>query len=78
VPFPDLVCRDFSAPAPNVRWCGDVKQIDTLEGPLYLASVEDLFSRRMLGFATSDTLTRSCVATRCTWPRRSAAVTSPG
>jgi putative transposase len=54
VPFPDLVCRDFSAPAPNVRWCGDVKQIDTLEGPLYLASVEDLFSRRMLGFAMSE------------------------
>jgi transposase InsO family protein len=54
VPFPDLVCRDFSAPAPNVRWCGDVKQIDTLEGPMYLASVEDLFSRRMLGFAMSE------------------------
>ena len=54
VPFPDLVCRDLSAPAPNVRWCGDVKQIDTLEGPLYLASVEDLFSRRMLGFAMSE------------------------
>lgn len=54
VPFPDLVRRDFSAPAPNVRWCGDVKQIDTLEGPIYLASVEDLFSRRMLGFAMSE------------------------
>lgn len=54
VGFPDLVCRDFSAPAPNTKWCGDVKQIDTLEGPLYLASVEDLFSRRMLGFAMSE------------------------
>jgi putative transposase len=54
VPFPDLVRRDFSAPAPNVTWCGDVKQIDTDEGPLYLASVEDLFSRRMLGFAMSE------------------------
>jgi putative transposase len=54
VPFPDLVRRDFSAPAPNVRWCGDVKHIDTGEGPLYLASVEDLFSRRMLGFAMSE------------------------
>lgn len=54
VPFPDLVRRDFSAPAPNIRWCGDVKAIDTGEGPLYLASVEDLFSRRMLGFAMSE------------------------
>ena len=54
VRFPNLVRRDFSAPAPNVRWCSDVKQIDTGEGPLYLASVEDLFSRRMLGFAMSE------------------------
>lgn len=54
VPFPDLVRRDFAAPAPNAKWCGDVKAIDTLEGPLYLASVEDLFSRRMLGFAMSE------------------------
>ena len=54
MPFPDLVRRDFSAPAPNVRWCGDLKQVDTLEGPLYLGSVEDLFSRRLLGFAMSE------------------------
>jgi transposase InsO family protein len=54
VRFPDLVRRDFSAPAPNVSRCGDVTAIDTGEGPLYLASVEDLFSRRMLGFAMSE------------------------
>lgn len=54
VPFPDLVRRDFSASTPDAKWCGDVKQIDTFEGPLYLASVEDLFSRRMLGFAMSE------------------------
>jgi putative transposase len=54
VPAPDLVGRDFSASAPNVKWCGDLKIVDTLEGPLYLASVEDLFSRRMLGFAMSE------------------------
>jgi putative transposase len=51
---PDLVGRDFSAEAPNVKWCGDFKQIDTGEGPLYLGSVEDLFSRRLLGFAMSE------------------------
>jgi putative transposase len=51
---PDLVQRDFSAPAPNVKWCGDFKQIDTNEGPLYLGSVEDLFSRRLVGFAMSE------------------------
>jgi putative transposase len=54
VPFPDLVRRDFSAPAPNLRWCGDFKQVDAAEGPLYLASVEDLFSRQLLGFAMGE------------------------
>ena len=50
---PDLVHRGFNAVAPDVLWCGDVTQIDTDEGPLYLATTEDLFSRRMLGYAMS-------------------------
>jgi len=54
VPFPDLVRRDFSAPAPDVKWCGDMTEIPTLEGKLYLADVEDLFSRRVVGFAMSE------------------------
>jgi len=49
----DLVRRNFTAVAPDVLWCGDVTQIDTDEGPLYLATVEDLFSRRILGHAMS-------------------------
>jgi putative transposase len=53
-PAPDLVQRDFTAAKPNLKWCGDFKQIDTDEGPTFLASCEDLFSRRMLGFALSD------------------------
>ena len=53
-PVPDLLRRDFGASKPNEKWCGDFKQIDTDEGPVFLASVEDLFSRRMLGFALSD------------------------
>ncbi|MGW0199370.1 IS3 family transposase [Nonomuraea sp. NPDC003201] len=51
---PDLVHRKFTAPAPDVLWCGDVTQIDTDEGKLYLATVEDLFSRRLLGYAMSE------------------------
>lgn len=54
VPFPDLVRRDFSAPAPNVKWCGDMTEIPTLEGKLYLADIEDLFSRRIVGFAIDE------------------------
>ena len=50
---PDLVRRQFTAVAPNIVWCGDVTEIPTEEGKLYLATVEDLFSRRMLGYAMS-------------------------
>jgi putative transposase len=52
-PFPDLLKRDFTAPAPNVKWCGDITEIPTDEGELYLATAIDLFSRRLLGYATS-------------------------
>lgn len=53
VPFPDLVQRDFTAPAPNIRWVGDMTEIPTDEGKLYLSTAIDLFSRRLLGYATS-------------------------
>ena len=51
---PDRVGRKFTAPAPNVLWCGDLTEVDTDEGKLYLATVLDLFSRRMLGYAMSE------------------------
>ena len=46
--------RDCTAPAPNVKWCGDLTEIPTEEGKLYFASVLDLHSRRLLASATSD------------------------
>ena len=52
--FPDLVQRDFTAPAPNVKWCGDMTEIPTDEGKLYLATVLDLFSRKLLASPTSE------------------------
>ncbi len=48
---PDFVRRDFSAEAPDLVWCGDMTEIETGEGKLYLATVVDLFSRRLLGCA---------------------------
>ena len=53
-PAPDLVKRDFSAPAINVKWCGDLTEVPTDEGKLYFAHVEDLASRRIPGFALSE------------------------
>ena len=46
--FPDLVNRDFTATAPNLKWCGDITEIPTADGKLYLATVIDLYSRRLL------------------------------
>ena len=48
---PDLIGRDFTAQRPDQAWCGDVTFIRTAEGPLYLATVIDLHSRRCLGYA---------------------------
>ncbi|MCY4134039.1 MAG: IS3 family transposase [bacterium] len=50
----DLLGRDFSAKAVNQKWYGDFKEVKTAEGPVFLATVLDLCSRRMVGFATSD------------------------
>ena len=51
---PDLVKRDFPAQEINVKWYGDGTEIPTGEGKLYLASVLDVASRRVLGFALAE------------------------
>jgi transposase InsO family protein len=51
---PDLVKRDFPAQQVNVKWYGDGTEIPTGEGKLHLASVLDVASRRVLGFALSE------------------------
>jgi transposase InsO family protein len=51
---PDLVKRDFPAHKLNTKWYGDGTEIKTGEGKLYLASVLDMASRRVLGFALGE------------------------
>ena len=53
-PIPDLVGRDFNAERVDQRWCGDLTEIPTDEGKLYLATVLDLASRRLPGFALGE------------------------
>ena len=56
--FPDLVKRNFTSQRRDAKWVGDMTEIPTVDehgrpGPkLYLATVIDLFSRRLLGAAT--------------------------
>jgi hypothetical protein len=53
--FPDLIRRDFTACRMNQKWVGDITEIPTAAGKLYQATVIDLYSRRLLGAATSRT-----------------------
>jgi transposase InsO family protein len=64
----DLVGRDFrpAAAEVNARWCGDITYINTWEGWLYLATVIDLASRRVVGWATADHLRTDLVAAALT------------
>ena len=50
---PNVLARNFNVGATNEAWVGDVTYIPTREGWLYLAVLLDLFSRRVVGWATS-------------------------
>jgi transposase InsO family protein len=51
---PNLLKRDFVADRPNQKWLSDITCIPTQEGWLYLATVLDLYSRRIVGWAMSE------------------------
>lgn len=48
---PDLLGRDFTAPGPDQRWCGDITYLHVADRFLYLATVLDLHSRRLVGWS---------------------------
>ena len=57
----DRVHGQFEALAPNVLWVGDITYIRTWEGWLYLATVIDVFSRRVIGFSLAGHMRASLV-----------------
>jgi transposase InsO family protein len=52
----NLVDRDFTASKPNEVWLSDITYVPTQEGWLYLATVEDLYSRRVVGWSMDVTM----------------------
>lgn len=50
----DLVKRQFRPAEPNVLWIADFSYLRTWEGWLYLAAVQDAFSRRIVGWSMAD------------------------
>jgi putative transposase len=59
--IPNLLQRQFTATRPNTAWVTDITYIRTWQGWLYLAVVLDLFSRRIVGWATAPTIHRELV-----------------
>jgi putative transposase len=59
---PNTLNRQFEANAPNQKWSADFTYIWTAEGWLYVAIVLDLFSRRVVGWSMSATMTADLVA----------------
>ncbi len=57
----NILNRDFTADEPNQKWVADITYIRTYQGWLYLAAVMDLFSRRIVGWATSDKIDSALV-----------------
>jgi transposase InsO family protein len=58
---PNLLMGDFKAPRRNDKWLSDITYIPTDEGWLYLAGIQDAFSRRIVGWSLSERLTKSLV-----------------
>jgi transposase InsO family protein len=53
-PAPNLLQRNFAAPLPNRVWVGDITEIATGDGMLYLGAVMDLHSRMIVGWAMAE------------------------
>ena len=60
-PAPDLVNREFTADGPNQLWVADMTYIPTWAGFIYLAVVVDVWSRRIVGWSFSETMTSDLV-----------------
>ena len=61
VDAPDLIGQDFTATMPDTRWCGDITYVRTVDGWVYTATVIDLHSRKVVGYAVADHLRTSLI-----------------
>jgi transposase InsO family protein len=72
---PNLLERQFHVTSPNRVWVGDITYIHTRNGWLYLATVMDLYSRKIVGWSMNTSMTASLVnnaLTMAIWSRKPA------
>jgi putative transposase len=70
---PDLVRRDFTATRPNEKWVADFTYCSTWSGVVYVAFIVDVFSRRIVGWKASRSMTAALVVdavNMAAWVRR--------
>ena len=60
--MPDLVKRDFTADRPGVKFVGDITYIHTWQGFIYLATVIDCYSKKVVGWSIADHMRTELVA----------------
>ena len=65
---PDLVEREFKVQSPNKLWVADITYVRTRKGFVYTTFVTDVFSRRIVGWALSDSMRTSGVAAASSQP----------
>ena len=58
---PNIINRDFYSSSPNNKYVGDITYIKTKQGTLYLATVIDLYSRKIVGWSMDDSMKTSLV-----------------
>jgi putative transposase len=66
-PVPDLIGRRFTAPMPGLKLVGDISCFPTREGWLYLATVLDLCSKELIGYAIAPHKRTDLVIEAITW-----------
>ena len=69
---PDLVCREFTASAPNRLWVGDFTYLRCWEGILYFAFIIDVFSRMIVGWQLASPCAPTSCSTLSEWHSHSA------
>lgn len=57
----NVLDEQFNPDKPNAVWCSDITYIWTIDGFVYLTSIMDLFSRKIIAWTLSHTLETSCV-----------------
>ncbi|MFL0198889.1 IS3 family transposase, partial [Clostridium sp. WILCCON 0269] len=73
----NILNKQFNPTAPNAAWCTDITYLWTNEGFVYLTSIMDLYSRKIIAWTLSETLNVSCVIDTINKAKKNRELVSP-